>query len=196
MNESGNKRAEGAPNTNDKLFQARQSFIDGAGRISASLLGILNRVCGQIYALLFLSPQPLSLDDIVNELGVSKGNVSINIRILEDYKLVRKVWVKGSRRDYYEAVNSLPQKIIKEFFDKVRRNIEDSLDMIEDCCQLAEEGKNGKKNSPELEQAAFILDRLNLIRSFYQNAHSLFDALYTGEKIDTRILKPFLSGRD
>ncbi len=175
----------------DKLHQARMNFIDGAGRISASLLGILNRVCGQIYALLLLSSEPLSLDDIVTELGVSKGNVSVNIRVLEDYKLVKKVWVKGTRKDYYEANATLPTKVIKEFFDKIRRNIHDSLDMLEDCCHLAEEGK-AKVSGDDVAKADLMLDRLQLIRSFYQGAHALFDALYTGEKIDGKILKPLL----
>ena len=163
--------------------------MEGAGRISASLLGILNRVCGQIYALLYLSPEPLSLDDIVAELGVSKGNVSINIRILEDYKLVKKVWVKGTRKDYYQAVDTLPAKIIKEFFEKIRRNIRDSLDMIDDCCATVD----GVKGA-EGEEARFMLERLKLIQSFYKNANFLFEAIYSGQKIDTSVLKTIIEG--
>jgi len=53
--------------------------------------------------LLFFSEQPLGLEDIASELEVSKATVSIHIRFLEGMKNVRKVWVKGSRRDYYEA---------------------------------------------------------------------------------------------
>lgn len=180
----------------DKLFLARQSFIEGAGSIAVSLLGILNRVCGQIFALLFLSQKPLSLDDIVEELEVSKGNVSVNIRILEDYKLVKKVWIKGSRRDYYSAVDELPKKIIKEFFDKIKRNIEDSLDMVQDCCHLALEAQQrGRANeTPEDDETGFMLQRLNTIRSFYQNAHFLFEALYSGQKVDTSLLRPIING--
>lgn len=174
-----------------RLFHIQKNFIEGAGSIAVSLLGILNRVCGQIYALLFLSSEPLSLDDIVMELGVSKGNVSINIRILEDYKLVRKVWVKGSRRDYYEAVTALPQKIIKEFIDKMRRTIQDSLDMIQDCCDTATGVCKELKGD---EKAKFYRDRLNTIRSFYQNANLLFEAIYSGQSIDTRLLAPILNG--
>ena len=174
----------------DPLSQVRQNFIEGAGNIAVSLLGILNRVCGQIFALLFLSKDPLSLDDIVEKLGVSKGNVSVNIRILEDYKLVKKVWIKGSRRDYYEAVDQLPTAIIKEFFEKIKRNIEDSFDMIEDCSELAQKAESGKANKEEVE---FSLARLKKIQSFYQNARVLFEAIYSGEKIDTSILKQIIS---
>lgn len=173
------------------LKDVRKSFIEGGGQISVSLLGMLNRVCGQIYALLFLSPRALSLDDIVAELGVSKGSVSINIRILEDYKLVRKVWMKGTRKDYYEAVDMIPTKIVKEFFDKIRRNIQDSLDMIRDCEELADRTPRAR-GKLEAEEQAFVHQRLEKIKSFYTNAYVLFEALYSGQDIDTRILKPLL----
>lgn len=169
----------------------RQAFIDGAGHIAVSLLGLLNRVCGQIYALLYLSPKPLSLDDIVDELGVSKGSVSVNIRILEDYKLVRKIWVKGSRKDYYEASDTIPHKILKEFFEKIKRNILDSRDMVGDCLDMLQ---NTKALKGAKEEGAFIEDRLTKIKSFYEAASVLMTILYSGEKLDTSIFKPFLEG--
>lgn len=174
-----------------ELSQIKKNFIEGAGSIAVALLGILNRVCGQIYALLYLSPNPLSLDDIVEELGVSKGSVSINIRILEDYKLVKKVWVKGSRKDFYEALDTLPKKIIKEFIDKMRRNVKDSLDMITDCCTQANHlKKNGKPQ--ETSEADFVAKRLKRIQDFYTNANLLFDSIYEGAQLDARLLKPIL----
>ena len=80
--------------TNPELQEAVDTFIQGAGKVSSGLLGMVNKVGGQIYALLFLSQEPLSLDNIAERLEISKGNVSINVRMLEDYKLVKKVWVK------------------------------------------------------------------------------------------------------
>lgn len=174
-----------------RVTEIRLHFIESAGRISASLIGMLNRVCGQIYALLFLSPKPLSLDDIVTELGVSKGSVSVNIRLLEDFKLVKKVWVKGSRRDYYEAVAAIPEKIIRGFFEKISRNIKDSLDMVDDCHCLATDASKSRDGSAH-EELRFITERLQLVRSFYENADRLFEAVYSGEKIDTSLLKPLL----
>lgn len=63
----------------------------------------LNRTVGQIYGLLFLSSEPVSLDKIVEVLKISKGGVSVNIRELERWGAVKKVWVQGSRKDFYEA---------------------------------------------------------------------------------------------
>ncbi|HHV16184.1 MAG TPA: ArsR family transcriptional regulator [Gelria sp.] len=84
-----------------RLLQARDIMIDAFGRVYA-MFG-MPEVVGRIYGLLFFSDQPLGLEDIASELEVSKATVSIHIRFLEGMKNVRKVWVKGSRRDYYEA---------------------------------------------------------------------------------------------
>ena len=76
-------------------------FIDIAGELSRQFA--LSRIAGQIYGLLFISPEPCSLDSMTRKLRVSKGSVSMNIRELEKWGAVRKVWVKGSRKDYYQA---------------------------------------------------------------------------------------------
>lgn len=179
-------------NSSEKLFEAQSNFIEGSGRIAVSLLGILNRVCGQIYALLYLSPEALSLDDIVNELGVSKGNVSINIRILEDYQLVKKVWVKGTRKDYYVAVAAVPSKIIQEFFEKIRRNIHDSLDMILDSSSLVKDIDDKNLDEDTATKVRFMKARLDAVRTFYEGANVLIEAIYAGTNLDTSLLKPIL----
>ena len=105
-------------NSNAADFElAVDSFIDSASKISANMLGLVNRVGGQIFALLFLSRKPRSLDEIGELLKISKSNVSVNIRLLEDYKLVRKCWHKGSRKDYYEACRDSPRQLLRDFFD-------------------------------------------------------------------------------
>ena len=86
---------------NKNLIEARDNIIESAGRTTQGFG--LGRIIGQLYALLFFSKEPLSLDDMAQELKVSKGSVSTNIRELEKWGAVKQVWVKGSRKDYYEA---------------------------------------------------------------------------------------------
>ncbi|MEK7449088.1 MAG: hypothetical protein AAB019_06350 [Planctomycetota bacterium] len=86
---------------NAKIKTLVDSFVGGAGDLGASLG--LNRSIVQLYALLYLSPDALSLDEMSERLKISKGNVSMNIRVLEGWEAVRPVWIKGSRKDYYEA---------------------------------------------------------------------------------------------
>ncbi len=74
---------------------------------AASRSGVLSETAGKIFAVLYLSPGPLSLDEISGEVGTSKGNASVQVRELLELGMVRKVWVRRSRRDYYEAVTDL-----------------------------------------------------------------------------------------
>jgi DNA-binding transcriptional regulator GbsR (MarR family) len=85
-----------------ELAATRHRFVEAGGHTTQSLG--FGRVLGQIYALLYLSPHPLCLDEIVADLHVSKASVSTTIRQLQSWSAVRRVWVKGDRKDYYEAV--------------------------------------------------------------------------------------------
>ena len=79
----------------------KNDFIQDYG--DAYLTFGLPRLMGNIVGLLLCADEPLSLDDITEELGVSKGPVSQIMRRLRDHGLVQRIWVPGSRRDYYKA---------------------------------------------------------------------------------------------
>src|SRR3989454_8518175 len=74
---------------------------------AASRSGVLSEPAGKIFAVLYLNPVRLSLDEISREVGTSKGNASVQVRELVELGMVRKVWVRRGRRDYYEAVTDL-----------------------------------------------------------------------------------------
>jgi DNA-binding transcriptional regulator GbsR (MarR family) len=174
---------------NDKnLSDALDIFIQGAGQVSSALLGMVNKVGGQIYALLFLSDEPLSLDEIAEKLEISKGNISINIRMLEETRLVRKVWIKGSRKDYYSAERVYPKKVIKGFLEKIQRNIQDAITTIEETRSTILEINSALKSS-EKEKAEFMLNQLTLIGSFYYGALHFFNDFFDGKPIDIDILR-------
>src|SRR2546426_11185583 len=80
---------------------ARRKFVEGGGHTTQSFG--LGRIVGQVYALLYLSPTPLCLDDIAKELSVSKASVSTTVRQLERWAALKPVWVQGDRKDYYVA---------------------------------------------------------------------------------------------
>ena len=79
----------------------KQGFIQDFGEAYKSFG--LSRLMGHIVGLLLYTQKPLSLDDIAAELKVSKGPVSQIAHRLRDHNLIRKVWVPGSRKDFYAA---------------------------------------------------------------------------------------------
>jgi|GEM_PF-164216 len=87
------------------LSKTRLEFIEAVGRICQQFG--LPRSIGQIYGLLYLSPASLSLDDIVEQLSISKGSASTGTRQLTSWQAIKQVWIPGDRRDYFEAVGDL-----------------------------------------------------------------------------------------
>ncbi|MFH0800606.1 MAG: helix-turn-helix domain-containing protein [Pseudomonadota bacterium] len=177
------------------LDSATDIFIQGAGKISSALLGMINKVGGQIYAILFLSDEPLSLDDIAEKLAVSKSNVSINIRMLEDYSLVRKVWVKGSRKDYYAAERAYPRKVLRDFLEKIQGTLTDAITTIERTRARASEAKVALVGDKK-EKAEFILDQVNLIGLFYYAASQFFEDFFAGKEINLDLLRQTVLNTD
>jgi len=76
-------------------------FIEEAGATTQAI-GV-GRVVGQIYAFLYFSETPRNLDDMKEALGISKGSASMGVRQLEQWGAVQRIWVKGDRKDYYNA---------------------------------------------------------------------------------------------
>jgi DNA-binding transcriptional regulator GbsR (MarR family) len=171
-----------------KLDDAVETFIQGAGKVSSALLGMINRVGGQIYALLFLSDEPMSLDEIGERLGVSKSNISINIRMLEEYNLVRKVWVRGSRKDYYAAERAYPKKVITDFLAKIMGTLTEAITTIERTRAKATEARVTLEKGGR-ERADFILEQLELISRFYYAANKFFEDFFMGRQMNVELLR-------
>jgi len=156
---------------NKNLERAQHSFIEGIGHLS-STLGF-SKIMGQLYALLYLSEKPLSLDDMVKRLAISKGSASINIRELEEKGAVKKIWMKGSRKDFYEAETDLT-KIVK---DRITLSARWRMDEIGNIIQKSEELiQNAKENSNDNEEKRkikFYSQRLKEMKRLYKRAHNL-----------------------
>lgn len=95
--------------------EAKETFIGTWGSLG-TLWGI-NKAMAQIQALLFISPEPLSTEDIMEELQISRGNTSMNVRQLIDWGIVTKKLISGERKEYYTTekdVQELARIIAKE----------------------------------------------------------------------------------
>lgn len=89
----------------DSVVKTASEFADSIG---------LGSVAAQMYALLYLSPSALSLDEISEKLNLSKSTVSQNIRILEGWDAVKNIFVKGSRKDFYEVNPNIIEIVLKK----------------------------------------------------------------------------------
>lgn len=92
----------------------------------------INRTVGQIYALLFLSDRPLNADEITESLGMSRSNVSMGVKELESWRLVRKRHLPGDRRDYLEAPDDIWQIVRTLAEERRKREIDPTLSLLRD----------------------------------------------------------------
>ena len=107
-----------------------QSFVLHFGEMGGRW-GI-NRTVGQIYALLFLSERPLNADEITEALGISRSNVSMGIKELEGWRLVKKRHLPGDRRDYLEAPDDIWQIVRTLAEERRKREIDPTLSLLRD----------------------------------------------------------------
>ena len=92
----------------------------------------INRTVGQIYALLFLSDRPLNAEEITEALGVSRSNVSMGMKELEAWRLVRKRHLPGDRRDHFEAPDDIWQIVRTLAEERRKREVDPTLSMLRD----------------------------------------------------------------
>ncbi|MFY7998268.1 MAG: GbsR/MarR family transcriptional regulator [Candidatus Kapaibacteriota bacterium] len=89
----------------------------------------LSKQMGHIVALLLYSSQPLSLDEITEQLGMSKGPISQVTRRLNERNIIRKVWNPGSRKDYYEIQQEVFANAFRNFSHLIHHNTEIAQDL-------------------------------------------------------------------
>ncbi len=115
---------------------ARDEFIAQWGALG-SAWGI-NRTMAQIHALLMISPQPLSTDDIMEDLQISRGNAHTNLRELTGWGLIRSVIRKGERKEYFEAEKDVWKIFCIVTRERKRREIRPAIGVLKDCIERTE----------------------------------------------------------
>ena len=144
------------------IQKIQDDFIEFAGNLCASMN--ITRIIGQLYALLYMSEEPVSMDDMVKRLDVSKGNVSVNINILEGWGAVRKVWVKGSRKNYYMADPDVWKIVKKRVEEALSSRLDRTVSAIDNINKGLEE-VNSNISGEEKKKVRFYKKRMNNIDS-------------------------------
>jgi DNA-binding transcriptional regulator GbsR (MarR family) len=125
----------------DSMQQAMWEMIEAGGR-TAETFGV-SRLLGQIYTLLYLRNEPLSLDDIATELAVSKASVSIACRQLATFGALHRSTRRGDRRDFYEAVQDFRGLLQNGLLPILEKKLESARIQIDKCRRMLAEGNDG-----------------------------------------------------
>lgn len=122
---------------------AKEKFISTWGSLG-SLWGI-NKAMAQIQALLFISTEPLSMESIMHELKISRGNTSMNLRQLMDWGIVTKVIISGERKEFFtteKEVQELARIVAKE---RSRREIKPVIKVLNEVSSIKDDGTTKTK---------------------------------------------------
>jgi len=103
-------------------------FIEGWGRMG--VYWGMGKVMAEIQALLYMSPRPLSLDEMSERLKTSRSNISLNVRSLQGLGVVKKVMIQGDRKDYYTAETDVAKVARQLAAVKKKRELDPALDII------------------------------------------------------------------
>jgi len=150
------------------VAEASDDFITQWGVIG-NAWGI-NRTMAQIHALLMVSPEPLSTDDIMEELKISRGNAHSNLRELVSWGVIKSVIKKGERKEYFESEKDVWRMFCTITRERKRREIDPALSVLMDCEERTrelkgEEGQNFHAQIKELSEfvqiAAGAMDKIS-----------------------------------
>lgn len=165
-----------AVSLNPTFQTVHDSMLEGLGQL-ANYFGF-SKVIGQLYGTLMLSPEPLSLDDIVERLSISKASVSMNMRTLEHIGMVRQVWVrgKGGRRKYYEAETDYWQIVTNLLSGREMRDVERAITVMdENTANLADQMSSMSEADKEL--ARVYIERISHLQVLFQFAQLMITTI-------------------
>ena len=157
-----------------QLRAVNDSMLDGLGKL-ADYFGY-NKVLGKMYGALLLSPVPMSLDDLMAHLDISKASVSMNMRMLENIGLAQEVWVRGDRRKYYEAESDLWRALTNVLGSRELRDVNQALGVLETNIERLRTGADAMSDH-ERELAHFYVGRIDQMKDFFRLAELILTSI-------------------
>jgi len=147
-----------------KLTPVVQRFILHWGEMGTRW-GI-NRTVAQIHALLYISPDPLSAEEIAETLAVARSNVSNSLRELQAWRIVRVVHLLGDRRDHFESLKDVWEMFRIVVEERKRREIDPTLAVLRQC--VSETEKSGGGDSVTKARLQGMLNFFETLTGFYE----------------------------
>ena len=137
----------------------------------------INRTVAQIYALLYLSPDPLTADDVSSSLAIARSTVSTGLHELQSWGVVKVLHVLGDRRDHFTTMNDIWEIFRIILDERKRREIDPTLEVLQES--VSEMQIQG-------EEEAYVEERVNDMLDFFETVSVVYEQY---EKIPTNRLK-------
>lgn len=146
--------------------EAKNKFVQTWGALG-SQWGI-NKTMAQIHALLMVSHEAVSMEEIMEELQISRGNASMNLRALMDWGIVYKEYKAGERREYFTAEKDLDELAVKISRERSKREIKPALKVLKEVSSITSDNTAEEKH---------FVDQTTKLYDFVLKADNMLDKM-------------------
>jgi len=153
------------------------------------------RNMGRVWTVLYLSPEPLSAEDLRHALQLSSGAVSMTLSELSRWGVVRKVWIQGERKDFYAAEVQLWRMISRVFNEREKSEVVLAVDAFEEALRQLDRIRKTSPDPHARARAELQYARISQLLELSRLGLRLIDALVSTAKIDAEPLVRFFLGR-
>jgi DNA-binding transcriptional regulator GbsR (MarR family) len=173
----------------DALLESECIVSDAIGSI-VELLGF-KRNMGRIWAVLFLSDKALTAGELRDRLKLSTGAVSMTLAELQRWGVIRKVWIKGDRKDYYVAEGDLRKMVCRVLRERERSHITEAVEAFEQALSVL----RGKRfRGADRMRATAQRERIEQLLELSRFCRSMLDALIDRGRVEVRWLPRIVLG--
>ena len=169
-----------------KVADAVGALIEGWG---------FKRNMGRVWAVLYLSPEPLSSEDLRYALSLSSGAVSMTLSELSRWGVVRRVWIQGQRRDFYTAEVQLWRMISRVFNEREKSEVVAAIEAFEEALRELDKVRRTSADVETRARAELQHERISQLLELARLGRRLIDALVSTAKVDAEPLVRFLLGQ-
>ena len=142
-----------------ELDEAKNKYIQTWGSLATSW-GI-NKTMAQVHALLLVSTKPMSAEDIMETLQISRGNVNMNVRALIDWGIVQKEFVVGERKEFFVADKDIWELFKQVTKERKKREIEPVLKVLEDLQEVEDTSEEAVAFKKVLGDLSAVTNQVN-----------------------------------
>lgn len=167
-------------NGKEELDLVRERVIETIAK-NMNLYGVTDSI-GRLYGMLYFHEHPMTLDEMKEELGMSKTSMSTSVRVLQDLKMVEKVWKKGIRKDLYQAEEDWYQTFIDFFTIKWRSGIAMNMSAMAKAIKELERLVDSENIDEEIVRWARVdIKKLRDGLEYYEWLNRLVDSFDSGK---------------
>src|SRR5215471_21170365 len=157
-----------------ELSRARDLGIDTCGRI-AEFWGF-TRTMGRTFGLLYLAREPLPQREIQKRLGISAGSASMTLAALGRWGVAHRVWVRGQRREHYQAETDFWKMISGVLNERERREIGAAVEVVSRAEASARAAQTAVRGAAKAD-ADFVVERVARLGEICRNGETMLDML-------------------